>query len=140
MINPVLRRMWRPARRLKRRIVPAGVILMYHRVAELRHDPWGMAVSPSHFDQQLETLQRRGVRLMTVAELTAALADGSLRPRSAAISFDDGYLDNLTAARPLLDKYAAPATVFVTASEIGSPDGFWWDQLADVLLARAVLP
>ena len=128
------------AGRLKRRVVPTGVILMYHRVAELEDDPWHIAVSAECFAQQLEALRARRVHLLGARELAAALAEGRVPKRFAVITFDDGYRDNLDCAKPLLERYEAPATVFVAASEVGRPDGFWWDRLTALLGAAAQLP
>jgi peptidoglycan/xylan/chitin deacetylase (PgdA/CDA1 family) len=57
-----------------------------------------------------------------------------------AITFDDGYSDNLHEALPKL--YAAdwPATVFVVAGQVGDDREFWWDELERVMLTRPVLP
>lgn len=128
------------AGRLKRRFVPTGVILMYHRVADVASDPWELTVSPAAFEQQLQMLKSHGVRLLTAADMAAAVADNQLPRRSVAISFDDGYLDNLTVVRPLLERYDAPATVFVSSGEIGRPDGFWWDRLGNIVFHAERLP
>jgi peptidoglycan/xylan/chitin deacetylase (PgdA/CDA1 family) len=55
-----------------------------------------------------------------------------------ALTFDDGYADNLHAAKPLLERYDAPATVFVTTGCAGADEGFWWDRLERILLSDAV--
>jgi peptidoglycan/xylan/chitin deacetylase (PgdA/CDA1 family) len=49
-------------------------------------------------------------------------------------------VDNLEAAKPLLEHYAAPATVFVASGYTGRSEGFWWDRLAAAILVPAVLP
>jgi peptidoglycan/xylan/chitin deacetylase (PgdA/CDA1 family) len=136
MTAPLLRRLRAGAGRLKRRLVPTGVMLMYHRVAQVAADPWDITVSPEAFEQQLQLLTRHRVRVLTAAEMAAALANKRLPKRSVAITFDDGYLDNLVCARPLLERYDMRATVFVCAGEVGQPDGFWWDRLG-VMVNRA---
>lgn len=140
MTAPFLRRLRAGAGRLKRRLVPTGVMLMYHRVAKVAADPWDITVSPEAFEQQLQLLARHRVRLLTAAEMAAALANKQLPKRSVAITFDDGYLDNLTCARPLLERYDMRATVFVCASEVGQPDGFWWDRLGVMVGQAEQLP
>jgi peptidoglycan/xylan/chitin deacetylase (PgdA/CDA1 family) len=51
--------------------------------------------------------------------------------RSVAVTFDDGYADNLTAALPVLEEEEVPATVFSCGWRgDGRPPGFWWDLLA----------
>ncbi|MDB5407864.1 MAG: polysaccharide deacetylase [Rhodospirillales bacterium] len=111
-----LRRLWRGRRPL---------ILTYHRVAEPRSDHWALAVSPKHFGEHLAVLAdaRRVVRLGQIAD---RLDSGDLGDDAVAITFDDGYADNLHAAKPLLERHSMPATVFVTTGTRGSP--FWWDE------------
>ena len=140
MTAPFLSRLRARAGRLKRRVVPTGVMLMYHRVAKVAADPWDITVSPEAFEQQLQLLAQHRVRLLTAAEMAAAVANKQLPKRSVAITFDDGYLDNLVCARPLLERYDMRATVFVCGSEVGQPDGFWWDQLGVIVGQAKRLP
>ncbi len=122
-------------RRFRRPANPRGqgLILLYHRVADLPRDPQLMAVSPGRFREHLEMIRRHG-QPMSLAAMTAAAAAGSLPPRAVAVTFDDGYSDNLRDARPLLEAFDVPATVFVTAGQVGSDREFWWDELERLLL------
>ena len=111
------------------------LILMYHRVAEAANDPWGLAVSPAHFAEHLDVLCRH----------RHTLPPGALRGRAtpapaAAVTFDDGYADNLLAAAPLLERFDVPATVFVATGYIGGGREFWWDALERILFEPADLP
>lgn len=115
------------------------VILMYHRVAEPLSDPWRLAVSPRHFAEHLEVI-RRHLQPLRLRGVVRALAEGGAPPRGAVVTFDDGYADNLHAARPLLARHDVPATVFVVSGMVGRPEGFWWDRLAALLLHRHPLP
>jgi peptidoglycan/xylan/chitin deacetylase (PgdA/CDA1 family) len=59
-------------------------------------------------------------------------------PRDAvALTFDDGYSDNLCQAKPILEAAGVPATVFLTTGRIGTGKEFWWDELARMVLVRA---
>ena len=46
-----------------------------------------------------------------------------------ALTFDDGYRDNLIYAYPILKKYDVPATIFITTSFMNSKPVLWWDSL-----------
>lgn len=116
-----------------------AIILRYHRIAEPPHDPWPVCVSPRRFDQQLEVMSRHG-NVVPLGELTKALTEGRPFGRAIVLTFDDGYADNLYAAKPLLERHAAPATVFVTTGQIGSAREFWWDELERLLVAPSCLP
>jgi peptidoglycan/xylan/chitin deacetylase (PgdA/CDA1 family) len=59
---------------------------------------------------------------------------------SVAITFDDGYVDNLENALPVLERHAIPATLFVSTGYIGNSTGYWWDQLQQIFLSQRVLP
>ena len=120
-----------------RRFSRRGVILLYHRVGTPRRDPQELAVSPANFTAQLEVMSSAGTPL-PLAEFERRRRDGTLPSRAIAITFDDGYVDNLTEALPLLKRAAAPATVFVATGALGKPYGFWWDEL-DALINGAPL-
>ena len=116
-----------------------GLILMYHRIRELPLDPWGLAVSPSHFAEHLEILRRHG-RPLHLTQAVRALQHKRLTDRTLIVTFDDGYADNFHNASPLLERYDVPATVFVTTGYIGGAREFWWDALEGILLGPEVLP
>ena len=130
----------RAARWAKQQLKPRGLILMYHRIADERFDPWKLCVTPDNFGQQLEVLRSSGVRVMHLHELATALASGKVPGRSVVLTFDDGYLDNLESGRPLLEKYGIPATVFVASGYLASEGEFWWDAMERVLLTLGRLP
>jgi peptidoglycan/xylan/chitin deacetylase (PgdA/CDA1 family) len=112
---------------------------MYHRVARLEADPWGLAVSPRHFDEHLDVL-RRHARPIPLVGLARAHQEGRIPRRAVAVTLDDGYADNLFHAKPLLVQHGVPATVFVTTGQIGRPEEFWWDELERLLLPTSPLP
>lgn len=57
-----------------------------------------------------------------------------------AITFDDGYRDNFTAALPVLEEFGVPVTLFIATALIGSQCGFWWDELEYNCSGSAVSP
>ena len=64
----------------------------------------------------------------------------SLPRRTVAITFDDGFADNLLNAKPLAERHEIPMTVFVTVGQVGAGNEFWWDELERILLRTDVLP
>jgi peptidoglycan/xylan/chitin deacetylase (PgdA/CDA1 family) len=115
------------------------IIMMYHRVARIEHDPWQLAVWPERFAEQIECLvQLRSV--VPLSWLVAELARGRLPKKVAAVTFDDGYADVLTEASPVLERYTCPATVFLVTDAIGSTRAFWWDELCRIVFEPSLLP
>lgn len=131
-----LRRM---ASRVVRPFVSKAVILMYHRVAEAELDPWSLCVTPKHFQEHLEVLQKYA-QPMGLKELNQALRNGKVPDYAAVITFDDGYADNLYNAKPLLESYQIPATFFLATGYVDKKRGFWSDELAQLLLQPGKLP
>ena len=110
-------------------------VLAYHRVAAPLHDPWSLAVTPEHLDQQLAVLRDAG-RVDSLDDVLAATWRDRCRRRTPrfAITFDDGYADNLLCALAVLERHDAPATVFIATGMLDEP-AFWWDVLAELTFA-----
>ncbi|MBV9994799.1 MAG: polysaccharide deacetylase family protein [Caulobacteraceae bacterium] len=127
---------------IERALAPhAPVILIYHRVvADSAEDIWGIAVGRDRFAEQIEALTRVR-RVLPLGELAAAAAQGRRYDRPlAAVTFDDGYHDVFTAARPILERFDCPATVFVVTGLVDAPREFWWDELEFIFLETPRLP
>lgn len=123
---------------MRRSRAPQALVLLYHRVAEVRPDPWSLCVSPRNFSEQMAVV-RQGFCPLALRDLVAALRTGQIPPRAVVVTFDDGYADNLLAARPVLEAHHIPGTVFVATGALDAGE-FWWDELEGILLPPGVLP
>ena len=115
--------------------VQRPVILMYHRIAHETFDPWGLAVAPDRFAEQLSWLAKHRT-LLPLSEFAARHRQGDLPDDAVALTFDDGYACTAEIAAPLLEHHHLPATIFIPAELIGRTRLFWWDELARIVMAH----
>jgi len=113
-----------------------GTILMLHRVQPEREGDFSpnrdMAVSPAFLDGFVRDAQQRGYTFVSLDQLSEQLVAGS-KKKLLALTFDDGYRDNLTVAYTLLKRLDIPFTIYVTTS---FPDGeaiLWWYAIEQML-------
>lgn len=94
-------------------------ILVYHTIS-VQPQPLeaNIDVSPKRFESHLKWLAKRREKVTTLENLL----DVPESDRRIAITFDDGFKDNLTVALPLLEKYDLPMTIFVATDFIGKKD------------------
>lgn len=102
-----------PLARMYQSLFPGIRILMYHRVANCSNYDQ-LVVSPYHFEQQMAYLHKH-YRVLSLDQAIDDLEQGSCQP-GVVVTFDDGYLDNLHNALPILKKYNIPATIFITTA------------------------
>ncbi|WP_426116464.1 polysaccharide deacetylase family protein [Massilia sp. PWRC2] len=108
-------------------------IFIYHRVLEKKDPLFPDEVDQFDFDQDL----RRIKGLFNVLPLRDAIvrrAAGTLPPRAACITFDDGYADNAAIAMPILHRYGLHATFFVATGFIDG--GIMWNDAIIELVRR----
>jgi len=88
-------------------------ILMYHQIAPHQQGAKfnGLRVIPEMFEKQLKWLSQNNWRFVTMAQLMEL--KGNIPEKTVVLTFDDGYLDNLTTALPLMKKYNACATLYL---------------------------
>lgn len=112
---------------------PSGaIVLMYHSIAP---DDVATFVDPPNrlaprvFERQMAFLseRRRVVPLPQVVEQITSGASPS--SGTVCITFDDGYLDNLTVAAPILEKYKLPAMLYLATGYIERGETQWADVL-----------
>ncbi|MDO8033090.1 polysaccharide deacetylase family protein [Janthinobacterium sp. SUN128] len=110
-------------------------ILIYHRVLARRDPLFPGEVDAALFQRQLRLLQRFYTPL-PLSDAVRRLQDGSLPPRAACITFDDGYADNAQVALPLLQRHGLHATFFIAT---GYLDGgqMWNDTVVEAVRQAA---
>ena len=74
-------------------------VIAYHQVKEPADD--GSSVTPASFRQQMQYL-REHYDVVPLKYAVKRLGRGQVRRRFVSITFDDGYLDNATAAAPIM--------------------------------------
>jgi peptidoglycan/xylan/chitin deacetylase (PgdA/CDA1 family) len=91
-------------------------ILCYHGVSIGDEHLWDPAlyVPADHLEQRLGLLRDLHYNILPLGEAVERLYRGDLPPRSVVMTFDDGCYDFFLRARPVLKKYEAPATVYLT--------------------------
>jgi peptidoglycan/xylan/chitin deacetylase (PgdA/CDA1 family) len=122
-------------------------VLCYHRVLPAESaGAWpyflrGTAVTPACLRAQLAALARHGTFVDPRTPLDRSGAPAR-RPR-IWLTFDDGYVDALRHARPLLDEVGAAATVFVTTGaalgELTLPADHWYATITSAQRSAAVV-
>jgi peptidoglycan/xylan/chitin deacetylase (PgdA/CDA1 family) len=93
--------------------IPRMTVLLYHSVSD--SDDFH-AVTPAAFASQIEYLKRY-FDVVPLSRAFAHAAGKSVEKDSVAITFDDGYRDFIENAQPILERFAAPATLFVLGGE-----------------------
>lgn len=129
---------WR-AEQFLNKIGYASGVLMYHRVVNETRDTWNLCVSPENFAEQMAYL-REHTEPTDLTALPRQPRWGRPGKIPLAVTFDDGYRDNLLNAVPILERYEIPATIFVVSDMLGRRREFWWDTLERAILDPAVLP
>jgi len=107
---------------------PVFQVLTYHRVND-DNDPFFPSVPTAVFERHVAYIART-YEVMTVETLAERMRAGQLPRHAVAITFDDGYRDNLTHAAPILARHGVPATIFLATGFIGGAGVPWVDRLA----------
>lgn len=105
---------------LASRLSPAGrhsrlSILIFHRVLPEPDPLFPGEATVESFDAHMGLLKSL-FNVLPLSDAVERLQAGTLPARAAAITFDDGYADNLTHALPILQKHGLHATFFIATS------------------------
>ena len=114
-----------PARTSNQSPIP---ILTYHQIddAPPKGAPFrSLYVSPAAFSRQMGWLKILGYQGLSVSALQPYLS-GKRSGKVVGITLDDGYLNNLTHALPVLQRHGFSATCYVVSQRVGQTNE--WDH------------
>lgn len=108
-------------------------ILVYHQIDEApaKGAPFrGLYVSPAAFARQMALLKLLGYQGLSMTDLQPYLT-GEKTGKVVGITFDDGYLNNLSHALPVLQKNGFTSTCYVVDGLLGQTNV--WDKKIGIL-------
>ena len=94
---------------------------MYHQIRDIKgKEPQsGLAVSTGRFRRQMKFLKCMGYQGLSMTALLPYLK-GEKQGKVVGITFDDGFLNNLTDALPVLDQLNFTATNYIVKDRMGA--------------------
>jgi peptidoglycan/xylan/chitin deacetylase (PgdA/CDA1 family) len=106
------------------------LVLAWHNVEPTWCFPATRGAGTRGLQAQLAFL-RRTANVVPLAGALATLGRGDpVPPRAVALTFDDGYRDQLELAVPMLERLELPATFFLVPGLLEGTVQAWWEQLA----------
>ncbi|AZO77892.1 MULTISPECIES: polysaccharide deacetylase family protein [unclassified Bosea (in: a-proteobacteria)] len=116
-----------------------GAILTLHHVRPAvtgGFRPNGLLeITPDFLDRALTLIRAQGYDIVSLDEALARLADPKPGRFFVALTFDDGYRDNLDHAWPVLAKHGAPWTLYVVRGFAERTARLWWLELEEAIRA-----
>lgn len=115
----------------------SGVIFALHSVVDdaAVHPDYSLRCTVSQLAWALGWLRKQGVQFVSLDEAVARLHARDTG-QFAAFTFDDGYADNLTHALPVMARFDAPFTVYVTTGMVTREIDAWWFGLAELIRSQ----
>lgn len=115
----------------------SGIILTFHHVRPWRDRHFApnrfLEVTPEFLDLVIVSLGEAGFEVVSLDQVSARLGAERLEKPFAAITFDDGYRDNLHYAWPILKRRGVPWTLFVVTDFIDRRGRLWWLELEEAI-------
>lgn len=109
------------------------IIVMFHGVVKQTDFELSVNhISCIDFERQIKYYSEN-FKIVSLSDIFNSWHEGDVKERLMAITFDDGYENNYTNAFPILQKYQAPATIFVVTKILESLDYVLWYDLIDLV-------
>lgn len=113
---------------LDERLQRGGLVYMYHQLSE-RPNPFRPCADAREFEWFCGHLAQH-YEVISLNEMEARRTAGRSLARAVALTFDDGYTDNLELGLPILRRYGLPATIFITTGTIGGASLLWSSRVS----------
>lgn len=105
----------------------------YHRIGDKDtslFDPNVFSCTAEQFEKHI-IFYNQTFTVISIEQLIEKIESNQVIDKKyAVITFDDGYVDNYTAAFPILKKYRTPAAFYIATDYLDEPHIPWWDEIA----------
>ena len=113
------------------------VIFGYHRFVKNVRRP-DTEITPELFEQQMQELKNKNISVIPMQDFLAwRRGEKAIPPKSAIITFDDGWKSQYDVAWPILKKFNYPVTLFIYTEGIrpgrfSGGESMGWEHLAEM--------
>src|SRR5207249_2021408 len=113
------------------------IIFCYHLLVDKVRYP-GTEITPAAFEAQMKELKDRGITVISMQDLLAwKRGEKNIPPRSAVVTFDDGWKSQSEVAWRIRKRYGNQLTMLiytegVRGGSLGGGEAITWEQLADM--------
>src|SRR5262245_47071999 len=118
-----------------------GAILTLHHVRPPRPGAFQpnrlLEIAPEFLDRVVTWLRGADIDIVSLDEMHRRLVAQDFSRRFVALTFDDGYRDNLRFAYPILKRHGAPFAIYVPTSFPDRLGELWWLALEAVIANHA---
>ncbi|MCZ0735457.1 polysaccharide deacetylase family protein [Phreatobacter sp. AB_2022a] len=118
----------------------AGAILMLHHVRPAEPREFApnalLEVTPDFLEQVIERVRASGFEIIALDAVPGRLAAGGAAQPFVAITFDDGYRDNLVHAYPVLKRHGVPFAIYLPTAYMEGRGELWWLLLEEAIRRR----
>jgi peptidoglycan/xylan/chitin deacetylase (PgdA/CDA1 family) len=113
-----------------------GHVLAFHRVTDSSKYSITKAleVTPEYLESVINFFLAEKIDIVSLDECHRRIASNRKNNRFVSFTFDDGYVDNLTHALPVFEKYEAPFSIFLTTGFPNHHAVIWWYLLEEFLM------
>ncbi|SMO50649.1 Polysaccharide deacetylase [Saccharicrinis carchari] len=115
-----------------------GHAVMLHRVynEDERLITRGLQVKQDYIENVINYFITKDIDIVSLDEFYERITSKNKTKRFVTFTFDDGYLDNLTHALPVFEKFNAPFSVFVCTGYVDKTAFLWWYLLEEIMLKQ----
>jgi peptidoglycan/xylan/chitin deacetylase (PgdA/CDA1 family) len=117
-----------------------GVIFTLHRVLPGKPAAFSpnsiLQITPEFLEAVIVKARAKGLDIVSMDEAVARIRKPEITRKFIALTFDDGYRDNLVHALPILRKHEAPFTLYIPTGLVDGAGEVWWQALEDVIASQ----
>lgn len=120
-----------------------GAILMFHHVGQRAPGYFGgndhLSIRPEFLSQLLDEFRQECIDIVSLDEAVWRMRSAHATQPFVALTFDDGYRDNIETAYPILQFFRVPFTLFVCSGFVDREVPIWWLSLERIIQANNVI-